>query len=160
VTGGGNTAAEEAIYLTNFAEKVILIHRRDRLRAEKIMQDRVLGNPKIEVIWNRRVEEILGDGKKVTGLLSVDTESGAEAEIAVDGVFVAVGHSPATSVFKGVPEVDKNGYIIVTDGVRTSTDGVFAAGDVCDPRYRQAVVSAGQGCMAAVEADKFLSGTG
>jgi thioredoxin reductase (NADPH) len=156
VIGGGNTAVEEAIYLTNFAEKVVLIHRRDRLRAEKVMQDRLLSNPKIEVMWNKRVAEISGDGEKVTGLLLADVGDGTETEKRVDGVFVAVGHSPATGIFNGTPATDENGYII-TSGVCTSVEGVFAAGDVCDPRYRQAVVSAGQGCMAAVEADKFLS---
>ncbi|MDR2107160.1 MAG: thioredoxin-disulfide reductase [Holosporaceae bacterium] len=156
VIGGGNSAVEEAIYLTNFAEKVILIHRRDQLRAEKIMRDRLSENPKIEIMWNKRVAEISGDGGKVTELLLADVEDGSETVLRIDGVFVAVGHRPATSVFEGVIEIDENGYI-VTKGVCTSTEGVFAAGDVCDPRYRQAIVSAAQGCMAAMDADKFLS---
>lgn len=154
VIGGGNAAVEEAIYLTNFAEKVFLIHRRDSLRAEKIMQDRLRGNPKIEVIWNSRVAEILGDEKRVTGVLLEN--DGKLQKIDLDGVFVAIGHSPATEIFKEKLDLDENGYIIV-DGTKTSVKGVFAAGDVCDPIYRQAIVSAGQGCKAAIDADKFLS---
>ena len=154
VVGGGNAAVEEAIYLTNFAEKVFLIHRRDSLRAEKIMQDRLMGNPKIEVVWNSRVAEILGDVKRVTGVLLEN--DGKLQKIDLDGVFVAIGHSPATKIFKEKLDLDENGYIIV-DGTKTSVKGVFAAGDVCDPIYRQAIVSAGQGCKAAIDADKFLS---
>ena len=154
VVGGGNAAVEEAIYLTNFAEKVFLIHRRDSLRAEKIMQDRLMGNPKIEVVWNSRVAEILGDEKRVTGVLLEN--DGKLQKIDLDGVFVAIGHSPATKIFKEKLDLDENGYIIV-DGTKTSVKGVFAAGDVCDPIYRQAIVSAGQGCKAAIDADKFLS---
>lgn len=154
VVGGGNAAVEEAIYLTNFANKVFLIHRRDSLRAEKIMQSRLFDNPKIEVVWNSRVAEVLGDEKKVTGVL---LESNGELrKIDLDGVFVAIGHSPATKIFEGKLNLDENGYIIV-DGTKTSVRGVFAAGDVCDPIYRQAIVSAGQGCKAAIDADKFLS---
>ena len=154
VVGGGNAAVEEAIYLTNFAEKVFLIHRRDSLRAEKIMQDRLMGNPKIEVVWNSRVAEILGDEKRVTGVLLEN--DGKLQKIDLDGVFMAIGHSPATKIFKEKLDLDENGYIIV-DGTKTSVKGVFAAGDVCDPIYRQAIVSAGQGCKAAIDADKFLS---
>ncbi len=154
VVGGGNAAVEEAIYLTNFAEKVFLIHRRDSLRAEKIMQDRLMGNPKIEVVWNSRVAEILGDEKRVTGVLLEN--DGKLQKIDLDGVFVAIGHSPATKIFKEKLDLDENGYIIV-DGTKTSVKGVFVAGDVCDPIYRQAIVSAGQGCKAAIDADKFLS---
>jgi thioredoxin reductase (NADPH) len=154
VVGGGNAAVEEAIYLTNFAEKVYLIHRRDSLRAEKIMQDRLMENPKIEVVWNSRVAEILGDEKRVTGILLEN--NGELRKIELDGVFVAIGHSPATKIFEGKLDLDENGYIIV-DGTKTSVRGVFAAGDVCDPIYRQAIVSAGQGCKAAIDADKFLS---
>lgn len=154
VIGGGNAAVEEAIYLTNFAEKVYLIHRRDSLRAEKIMQDRLMENPKIEVIWNSRVAEILGDEKRVTGVLLEN--NGELRKIELDGVFVAIGHSPATQIFAEKLNLDENGYIIV-DGTKTSVKGVFAAGDVCDPVYRQAIVSAGQGCKAAIDADKFLS---
>ncbi len=154
VVGGGNAAVEEAIYLTNFAEKVYLIHRRDSLRAEKIMQDRLMENPKIEVVWNSRVAEILGDEKRVTGVLLEN--NGELQKIELDGVFIAIGHSPATKIFEGKLDLDENGYIIV-DGTKTSVRGVFAAGDVCDPIYRQAIVSAGQGCKAAIDADKFLS---
>ncbi|MBO7454476.1 MAG: thioredoxin-disulfide reductase [Alphaproteobacteria bacterium] len=154
VVGGGNAAVEEAIYLTNFANKVFLIHRRDALRAEKIMQARLFENPKIEVVWNSRVAEVLGDEKRVTGVL---LESNGELrKIDLDGVFVAIGHSPATKIFERKLNLDENGYIIV-DGTKTSVKGVFAAGDVCDPIYRQAIVSAGQGCKAAIDADKFLS---
>lgn len=154
VVGGGNAAVEEAIYLTNFANKVFLIHRRDTLRAEKIMQARLFENPKIEVVWNSQIAEVLGDEKRVTGVL---LESNGELrKIDLDGIFVAIGHSPATKIFKGKLNLDENGYIIV-DGTKTSVKGVFAAGDVCDPIYRQAIVSAGQGCKAAIDADKFLS---
>ncbi len=154
VVGGGNAAVEEAIYLTNFANKVFLIHRRDFLRAEKIMQKRLLENPKIEVVWNSRVAEVLGDEKKVTGVLLEN--NGELQKIDLDGIFVAIGHSPATEIFKGKLDLDESGYIVV-DGTKTSIKGVFAAGDVCDPIYRQAIVSAGQGCKAAIDADKFLS---
>lgn len=154
VIGGGNAAVEEAIYLTNFAEKVYLIHRRDFLRAEKVMQARLMENPKIEVVWNSRVAEILGDEKKVTGVLLEN--NGVLRKIDLDGVFVAIGHSPATEIFKEKLDLDEKGYIIV-DGTKTSVNGIFAAGDVCDPIYRQAIVSAGQGCKAAIDADKFLS---
>lgn len=154
VVGGGNAAVEEAIYLTNFAEKVYLIHRRDSLKAEKVMQDRLMENPKISVVWNSRVSEILGDEKKVTGIL-LENDS-LLRKIELDGVFVAIGHSPAAEIFKGKLDLDENGYIVV-DGTKTSVKGVFAAGDVCDPIYRQAIVSAGQGCKAAIDADKFLS---
>lgn len=154
VIGGGNTAVEEAIYLTNFASKVYLIHRRDSLKAEKIQQQRLLENPKIEILWNTRVAEILGDEKKVTGLRL--NQNDQEKEIEVSGVFVAIGHAPATSVFKNQIKLDEKGYV-VADGTKTSVGGVFVAGDVCDPIYRQAIVSAGQGCKAAIDADKFLS---
>jgi thioredoxin reductase (NADPH) len=158
VIGGGNAAVEEAIYLTNFAKSVTLIHRRDELRAEKIMQTRLLDNPKISVIWNTKVAGIIGDGGRVTELLLAGVKDATETRKSIDGVFVAIGHQPAAFIFKGQLEMDKNGYII-TDKIssRTSTAGVFAAGDVCDPNYRQAVVSAGHGCMAAMDADKFLS---
>lgn len=154
VVGGGNAAVEEAIYLTNFASKVFLIHRRDSLRAEKIMQARLMENPKIEVVWNSRVAEILGDEKKVTGVLLEN--NGELRKIDLDGVFVAIGHAPATEIFNGKLDLDEAGYIVV-DGTKTSVKGVFAAGDVCDPIYRQAIVSAGQGCKAAIDADRFLS---
>ncbi len=154
VIGGGNAAVEEAIYLTNFASKVFLIHRRDSLKAEKIMQTRLMENSKIEVIWNSRVAEILGDEKKVTGVLLEN--NGELRKIDLDGIFVAIGHAPATAIFSGKLDLDEAGYIVVS-GTRTSVRGVFAAGDVCDPIYRQAIVSAGQGCKAAIDADKFLS---
>ncbi|MDR1982283.1 MAG: thioredoxin-disulfide reductase [Holosporaceae bacterium] len=158
IVGGGNAAVEEAIYLTNFARSVTLIHRRDKLSAEKIAQKRFFANPKIKVIWNTRVVDILGDANKVTELLLVDTKCGTEVKKPIDGVFIAIGHQPTTSIFKGQLNIDENGYIITDKiGTRTSVDGVFAAGDVCDPYYRQAVVSAGLGCMAAIDADKFLS---
>ncbi len=154
VVGGGNVAVQEAIYLTNFASKVYLIHRRDSLRAEKIIQDRLMQNPKIEIIWNSRVAEILGDDRKVTGVLL--EKDGELKKIELDGVFIAIGHSPATKIFEGKLALDEYGYMIV-DGTKTSVKGVFAAGDVCDPVYQQAIVSAGQGCKAAIDADKFLS---
>ena len=154
VIGGGNAAVEESIYLTNFAKKVYLIHRRNSLRAEKVMQDRLMKNSKIEVVWNSRVAEILGDEKKVTGVL-LESNEGLK-KINLDGIFVAIGHAPATKIFDGKLDLDENGYIVV-DGTKTSVKGIFAAGDVCDPIYRQAIVSAGQGCKAAIDADKFLS---
>ena len=154
VVGGGNVAVQEAIYLTNFANKVYLIHRRDALRAEKIIQTRLMRNPKIEIIWNSRVAEILGDERKVTGVLL--EKNGELKKVELDGVFIAIGHSPATKIFEGKLDLDDHGYIVV-DGTKTSVKGVFAAGDVCDPIYQQAVVSAGQACKAAIDADKFLS---
>lgn len=154
VVGGGNVAVQEAIYLTNFASKVYLIHRRDALRAEKIMQTRLMQNPKIEIIWNSRVAEILGDERKVTGVLL--EKSGELKKVELDGVFIAIGHFPATKIFEGKLDLDDHGYIVV-DGTKTSVKGVFAAGDVCEPIYQQAVVSAGQACKAAIDADKFLS---
>ncbi|MBE6447550.1 MAG: thioredoxin-disulfide reductase [Alphaproteobacteria bacterium] len=155
VVGGGNTAVEEAIYLTNFASKVYLIHRRDSLRAEKILQQRLFDNSKIEVVWNSEISEVLGDGRKVTGILLSQQDS--QRKIDLDGVFIAIGHAPATKIFENQVKLDDNGYIVV-DGTKTSVYGVFAAGDVCDSMYRQAIVSAGQGCKAAMDVDKFLSG--
>ncbi len=161
VVGGGNTAVEEALYLTRHAAKVILVHRRDALRAEKILQDRLLAHPKIEVVWNAAVEEILGNGSmplEVTGLRLRDTISGEPSERAVDGVFVAIGHAPATGLFRDTGlSIDAAGYIVAEPGSsRTSIPGVFAAGDVRDPVYRQAVTAAGMGCMAAIDAERFL----
>ncbi|MEY2392996.1 thioredoxin-disulfide reductase [Wolbachia endosymbiont of Tettigetta isshikii] len=159
VVGGGNTAVEEAIFLTRFAKEVILIHRRDKLRAEKVMQDRLFKNDKIKVMLNHTVEQILGEEnpKKVTGIAIKSTETKKVQELEVDGVFIAIGHAPNTSVFKGFVEMDEQGYIITKPATTlTSRAGVFAAGDVQDKIYRQAVVAAGTGCMAALDAEKFL----
>jgi thioredoxin reductase (NADPH) len=160
VVGGGNSAVEEAIYLTNHASKVTLIHRRDFLRAEKIAQDRLFKNPKIEVIWDTVVDVILGDDnpKKLNSLKLKNLKNNSFSNLEVDGVFVAIGHSPQSSLFKGILELDHEGYIITKpDSTKTSLDGIFAAGDVQDKIFRQAVTSAGQGCMAALEAEKFLN---
>ncbi|AGJ99428.1 Thioredoxin reductase [Wolbachia endosymbiont of Drosophila simulans wNo] len=159
VIGGGNTAVEEAIFLTRFAKEVILIYRRDKLRAEKVMQDRLFKNDKIKVIWNHTVEQILGEEnpKKVTGITIKSTDINKTQELKVDGVFIAIGHAPNTGIFKGFVEMDQQGYIITKPGTTlTSREGVFAAGDVQDKVYRQAVVAAGTGCMAALDAEKFL----
>lgn len=159
VIGGGNTAVEEAIFLTRFARKVILIHRRDTLRAEKVMQDRLFKNDKIEIIWDHTVEEILGEEnpKKVTDIVIKSTKTGNTQEIKVNGIFIAIGHAPNTGIFKNLVEMDAQGYIITEPGTTlTSRPGVFAAGDVQDKVYRQAVVAAGTGCMAALDAEKFL----
>ncbi|WP_068651396.1 thioredoxin-disulfide reductase [Wolbachia endosymbiont of Trichogramma pretiosum] len=159
VVGGGNTAVEEAIFLTRFAKKVILIHRRDKLRAEKVMQDRLFKNDKIKVIWNHTVEQILGEENpnKVTGITIKSTDINTTQELKVDGVFIAIGHAPNTGIFKGFVKMDQQGYIITKPGTTlTSRAGVFAAGDVQDKVYRQAVVAAGTGCMAALDAEKFL----
>ncbi len=155
VIGGGNTAVEEAIYLTNFAKSVTLIHRRDFLRAEKIMQERLNKNPKIKIIWNTFITEILGNEHKVTGLSLQNTINNLKSSIDIDGVFVAIGHKPATELFRGKLDLDEKGYIVAQD-TKTSTTGVFAAGDVCDPVYRQAITSAAQGCIAAINADHYL----
>ncbi len=160
VIGGGNTAVEEAIYLTNHAEKVTLIHRRDELRAEKILQDRLLKNPKIEVVWNSVLVDIIGD-EDPPGVTVVQLENVKTSEItdlAVDGVFIAIGHDPATKLFVGKLDMDGEGYITsAPDSTATSVPGVFAAGDVTDKVYRQAVTAAGMGCMSALEAEKFLA---
>lgn len=163
VVGGGNTAVEEALYLSNICRKVSLIHRRDKLRAEKILQDKLFERAergKIELIWNHVVEEVLGDGRQVTGLRLRSTQNQETREIAVQGVFIAIGHTPNTGIFEGQLEM-QNGYILTRGGregfaTATSVPGVFAAGDVADPVYRQAVTSAGFGCMAALDAEKFL----
>jgi thioredoxin reductase (NADPH) len=160
VVGGGNTAVEEAIYLTNHASKVYLVHRREELRAEKILQDRLFNNPKIEMVWNNELAEVTGDDDPlgVTGAKLRNTQTGEVTERAVDGVFVAIGHDPATSVFKGKVAMDDEGYIVVEPGTtRTNIPGVFAAGDVIDKTYRQAVTAAGLGCMAALDAEKYLA---
>ncbi|MCW9046237.1 MAG: thioredoxin-disulfide reductase [Alphaproteobacteria bacterium] len=160
VVGGGNTAVEEALFLTNFASKVTLIHRRNELRSEKILQDRLLKNEKIEMAWDTVVEEILGEGPMpgVTGLSLKNVKTGETSKLAVDGVFIAIGHNPNTDLFKDQLTMDEEGYIVTTSGTpRTSIPGVFAAGDVQDKVYRQAVTAAGTGCMSALEAEKFLA---
>ncbi len=160
VVGGGNTAVEEAIFLTNFASKVTLVHRRDTLRAEKIMQDRLFANPKISVIWDTVIDEILGeeDPLGVTAARMHNVKTGETREIAADGVFIAIGHDPATQLFKGLVEMDDEGYIVTAPGgTATGVPGVFAAGDVHDKVYRQAVTAAGMGCMAALDAERFLA---
>jgi thioredoxin reductase (NADPH) len=163
VVGGGNTAVEEALYLSNICRKVTLVHRRDKLRAEKIMQDKLFEKQragKIDIIWNHAVDAVLGDDSGVNGLRLRSTEDGAMREIAVTGAFIAIGHTPNTSIFEGQLEMT-NGYIRIRTGLEggataTSVPGVFAAGDVADQVYRQAVTSAGFGCMAALDAEKFL----
>jgi thioredoxin reductase (NADPH) len=163
VIGGGNTAVEEALFLTNFATKVTLIHRRDTLRAEKIMQDRLFKNPKIEIMWKHDVVEVLGtEGPLgVTGVRARNVESGAVTEVPCDGFFVAIGHAPASELVKDQLELHHGGYVRVEPGTtRTSIPGVFAAGDLTDHVYRQAVTSAGMGCMAALDAERFLAGEG
>jgi thioredoxin reductase (NADPH) len=160
VIGGGNTAVEEALYLTNFASKVTLVHRRDELRAEKILQDRLLRNDKIEVLWDHVLDEIVGGQEPpgVTGAKVRNVKTGDVSELAVDGVFVAIGHTPQTELFKGKLPVDDEGYLITApDSTATNIPGVFAAGDVQDKTYRQAVTAAGTGCMAALEAERFLA---
>jgi thioredoxin reductase (NADPH) len=163
VVGGGNTAVEEALYLTNHATKVTLIHRRDSLRAEKILQQRLFDHPKIEVIWDTVVEEVLGQDMPpgVTSIRTKNVKTGDEAEIKVDGLFIAIGHTPNTELFKGVLDMDENAYLVTAhDSTRTNVPGVFAAGDAQDHVYRQAVTAAGTGCMAALEADRFLAANG
>ena len=161
MVGGGNTAVEEALYLGQMASSVTLIHRRDQLRAEKVLQDRLFRHPKVEVLWNSVVEEILGEDqpRAVRGVRLRDVRSGALSEIAVEGVFIAIGHDPATQLVKGQLEMDRDGYVITApDSTATAIPGVFAAGDLQDKIYRQAVTAAGSGCMAALEAEKFLAG--
>ena len=166
VIGGGNTAVEEALYLANICEKVILVHRRDRLRAEKIMQDKLFEKQregKIDIVWNHAVDEVLGDASGVTGVRLKSTTDGSSLELAVHGVFVAIGHTPNTEIFRQALEMREGGYLVVRGGLaggatQTSIPGVFAAGDVADSVYRQAVTSAGTGCMAALDAEKFLDG--
>jgi thioredoxin reductase (NADPH) len=160
VVGGGNTAVEEALFLTSFASKVTLVHRRDELRAERILQERLFANPKIEVIWDNEVEEVLGDENPlgVTGVRLKNLKTGEARELKIDGLFIAIGHAPASELFKGQLEMDGSGYLKVTPGtVSTAIKGVFAAGDVSDDVYRQAVTAAGMGCMAALEAARLLA---
>jgi thioredoxin reductase (NADPH) len=163
VIGGGNTAVEEALYLSNIARKVYLVHRRDKLRSEKILQDKLFAKAqagKVEIIWNHAVDEVLGDATGVTGMRIFDVNSGEKREIALQGFFVAIGHTPNTSLFEGQLDM-RNGYLSIKSGLEggataTSVPGVFAAGDVADQVYRQAITSAGFGCMAALDAEKFL----
>ena len=158
VIGGGNTAVEEALYLTNHSQDVTLIHRRDSLRAEKILQDRLLAHPNIKVLWNKAVERFVGEGTGLTGVELKDTVTGATMIEPTDGAFVAIGHAPATELFKGKLELDAGGYIVVQPGTpKTAIPGVFACGDVMDHTYRQAVTAAGTGCMAALDAERFLA---
>ena len=157
VVGGGDSAMEEAIFLTRFASHVIVVHRRDTLRASKIMQDKAFANPKISFEWNSDVVEITDIGKgEVTGMLLRNNKTGAEKEVPVEGVFVAIGHTPNTALFKDQLELDPNGYIVTHMGPRTSIHGVFACGDVQDHVYRQAITAAGSGCMAAIDAEHYL----
>jgi len=163
VIGGGNTAVEEALYMTNHASKVTLIHRRDSLRAEKILQERLFKNPKINVIWNHVLDEVLGkeDPLAVTGARLKDTKTGATQDLAVDGLFIAIGHVPNTQIFKEKLKLDTEGYIIGSPtSTETSVKGIFAAGDVRDKVYRQAVTAAGMGCMGALDAANFLQEEG
>jgi thioredoxin reductase (NADPH) len=163
VVGGGNTAVEEALYLTNHATKVTLIHRRDQLRSEKILQERLFAHEKIEVLWDTAVEEVIGteDPLGVTGIKLKNTKSGEISDLAVDGLFIAIGHDPATKLFAGHLDMDDEGYIVTApDSTATSVPGVFAAGDVQDKKYRQAVTAAGTGCMAALEAEQFVAENG
>jgi len=157
IVGGGDTACEEALFLTRFAKRVRIIHRRDQLRASKIMQQKVFDHPKIEMCWNAVVDDILGeDPKGVNGIRLKNTTTGEFSEEACDGVFIAIGHQPNTSVFKGQIELDEKGYIITGKGTATNIPGIFAAGDVQDAKYRQAITAAGSGCMAALDAQHFL----
>ena len=160
VVGGGNAAVEEAMFLTKFASKVKLIHRRDSLRAEKMLQKKLMANKKIEIVWDTIVEEVIGnkDPKNVTGLKIKNIKSNKVEELKIDGLFIAIGHDPATQLFKNQLKMDKEGYLITKpDSTQTNVPGIFAAGDVKDKVFRQAVTAAGMGCMAALEAEKFLS---
>jgi thioredoxin reductase (NADPH) len=160
VVGGGNTAVEEALFLTNFATKVTVLHRRDEFRAERILQERLFQNPKIEIMWNTELEEVLGDGTPpaVTGARIRNNSTGVTGELDAAGIFISIGHAPATEVFNGQLQMKDGGYIVTApDSTATSVPGVFAAGDVTDEVFRQAVTAAGMGCMAALEAEKYLA---
>lgn len=157
IVGGGDTAMEEALFLTRFAKKVYVIHRRDSFRASKIMQDRVLKHPKIEVIWNSEVVEVKGNGKEVTGVTLNDTVKNIKTEKNLQGLFIAIGHQPNTKLFAGLLDMNEAGYLVTKPGsTYTKIPGVFAAGDVQDPIYRQAITAAGTGCMAAIDAERWL----
>jgi thioredoxin reductase (NADPH) len=161
VVGGGDTALEEATFLTKYASKVYLVHRRGELRASKVMQERARKNPRIEFVWNTAVEEVLGDGKAMTGLRLRSTKDGSTRELKVQGFFLAIGHEPNTGIFRGQLDMNEVGYLNVqAPSTRTSREGVFAAGDVADPHYRQAVTAAGSGCAAAIDAERFLGEQG
>jgi thioredoxin reductase (NADPH) len=160
VIGGGDTAAEEALYMTNHSQDVTLIHRRDTLRAEKIMQERLMAHPSIRILWNKTVERFIGGGSPegLVGIELRDTQTAALSYLEVEGAFIAIGHTPATGPFKGHIDLDAEGYVLVEPGTtRTSVPGVFACGDVADRTYRQAVTAAGTGCMAALDSAKFLA---
>ncbi len=160
IVGGGNTAVEEALFLTNFCNSVTLIHRRDSLKAERILQDRLQANPKVKFMWDSVIEEIAGENDSVTKLVLKNIKTGQVSDFKTDGLFVAIGHDPATEIFKGKLAMDEGGYILTTPGTtQTDIPGVFAAGDVTDHVYRQAVTAAGMGCMAALEADRYLAAT-
>ncbi len=159
VVGGGDTAMEEALFLTKFGKRVTVVHRRDKLRASKIMQDKAMKHPKVRFIWNSVVEDVLGDDH-VTGARLKEVPTGKTWDELVDGLFIGIGHSPNTKLFVGQLEMDANGYIITHHGTQTSVEGVFAAGDVQDHVYRQAVTAAGSGCMAAIDAERWLDGIG
>jgi len=156
VVGGGDSAIEEATFITRFASKVYLIVRRDELRASQIMQDKIKANPKVEIIWNSEVKEVLGDGKLVNALKLFNSSENNESELKVDGMFLAIGHIPNTKIFQGILDLDEEGYLIVKDNTKTKYEGVFVAGDVKDRSYRQAITAAGMGCMAAMDAGRFL----
>ena len=161
VIGGGNTAVEEALFLSNLASHVTLIHRRDELRAEKMLQDKLLGAENIDVMWSQRPDSFFGENGKLAGVNLVSTRDGSEQPLNADGIFVAIGHTPNTSLVAEILDLDSEGYILTKpDSTCTSLEGVFAAGDVRDKVFRQAVTAAGTGCMAALEAEKFISGTG
>jgi thioredoxin reductase (NADPH) len=157
VVGGGDSAMEEALYLANLAESVTVVHRRDTLRASKIMQDRAFRNPRISFIWNHLVDEVLGQDSRVSGVRLRHVQTEQTSELAVEGLFVAIGHIPNTDLFRGQIELADNGYVVLKHGMMTSVEGVFASGDVHDHTYRQAVTAAGYGCQAAMEAERWLA---